>query len=1618
MLSARAPPPHKWFPSARCYSTVSETSIGGRCISSTVLSSVLLGLIFISPSCSVGSDLYQSFAFGSVRRTFSGSNLLFGLPSGRSVFLRISDSTLSDRLMSTQSVAVDVGARRGVTPRVQWTAGDVAGSILPPARCMIPATPRSSLRVSPYAHHNRWQCLESVSDCVTQGMKEWKDDGSDDSEAGFGCGAVDVVSDSTVTVSGASLASLDVEEVVPPVKEAWPPDPAYRSRRSLYRASASTSRLYKKWTSLRMGGRKVKGKSTGTVAAYTALFLRCLRAFTAHDVQSSDVDVMGRYVAGIRLGHVALYRVMVGKQQLLLYETLQEAIDAAEHAEALFNISGMSDRSPVKLSPALVNKKTGPGMAEETGKESGQDAHTEAAFPSPSCPPLQASIRDGVSEDLPCCESLLGGRTQQGRSQTQGCVMMEGDKCGRDSESHQIQVRERCVSGSSTDECKNRLETQGILCYEGVCVCCRCEARKVGGTRCVPFPFNWDPLLCSDSGGARGAVPTEKRCFVSIQSTAADDGVDEWCTSLVNVIRTRETEAPLDCLRLRQSLQCGSSCHSDCSALSTGSAELADLRAAGRLTPMLARHISMDGCVRAVSFRIGRRCRIELSRSGTSCRALTVCLSHYHLLSVPCSDDSHDDMEALSRLRGTVSEGSTRPSSTEFGTASVVVIAEIKDSVAMAVSISESASCGVRGAVWIDAGGCGWSASRALCTMKPVVGEEGQDEKSNCCGVTRSVDWFPTSWVMMFRVVVIVTARDREGRTTARLARSVSSSRVIERGGGETMMEGENYRSSSANIAASAASIISLTVAVAFVVAVGRCDVGSVLTRLMAVAGRVEGRAHQMAGEVVDCRDGVALGSMWAARVEDQEIKRSLSSSILGRVVSPTRDREQRNGCSAVGLRLISCGMVVRLNSEVDSAVVGATIILEARTGSNEWALLAMMVTVVTVTVGQDCYAAPIVTGRLCIAAVAYDQCSDVGMEESSHPLSVLVAGLAHLRVVMPLELCAAYIADWEGLTSKALQMDLGSMCCGGMAVSTVESEADLDGRKGWKAMSFSSDGLAASQCETQQALGWMNEKMGFNTSIVVCVPCVADVPDSSCIADERASITPSLWMSNQLQLSGSDRRDVAEFSSVTAVPVKPLLRLDQSQGCIGEAFVMQSEGEGLETWRHHSFQSVTWDAVTASVESNLSSDGLTKCGRWKSMRAVPIPTCSVMALRAVQQWLTTGGAQEPPRTVMISVANDDVGHFERRWSVKMCEFSAVGLKADEDGWCCSSTGDTTCIVRSLIRFGDERQQVMIPLTSYSGRYAAPRNSAAVEGTVVTIVGYAQRYGRCRRPPIAAALQCDAGMDDILICECGVWGRGLSSRPPTPSRFCVGRRTQQGLVLSSQAVANGTAENCREDMARKVHQWACRLGGPFPVAGSGTGNVTVDLRGPGDMRFSDVASVDRGKRYASSVGEWPGQWPHNRPPAVRVAGDGTSSCVIDLEALLGEQEELEYPSDSLPAGSNSEDCRQMKGQEMILRYLFLWKCYSMDDCSWERDRFLPEAQRLVTITDDELRLLAEESGKLNAAVTVVLWCGGASRAMRRSRFPPNELWKGLCVRLANSKGSWSSPLQVLSGEVI
>jgi hypothetical protein len=113
-----------------------------------------------SACCSVARTAESSFATApSLAPVFSSVLVVLrdGLPS----------QTMSRRLMSTESVGVDVSVvASGVMPHAPRSAVGVAGSILP-LSCIIPALP--SLRVSPYEHHNRWLCLDSVSDVVSQG---------------------------------------------------------------------------------------------------------------------------------------------------------------------------------------------------------------------------------------------------------------------------------------------------------------------------------------------------------------------------------------------------------------------------------------------------------------------------------------------------------------------------------------------------------------------------------------------------------------------------------------------------------------------------------------------------------------------------------------------------------------------------------------------------------------------------------------------------------------------------------------------------------------------------------------------------------------------------------------------------------------------------------------------------------------------------------------------------------------------------------------------------------------------------------------------------------------------------------------------------------------------------------------------------------------------------------------------------------------------------------------------------------------------------------------------------------------------------------------------------------
>jgi hypothetical protein len=104
------------------------------------------------------------------------------------------------------------------------------------------------------------------------------------------------------------------------------------------------------WQALRMGvknvdGSETGGKSTWTVLAYTTLFLKYMRALTPHSIQTEEIVIIDRYVAGIKIGYETLYKVMLGVQKVLWFDTLKEAMDAAEIAEVTLTVSRMDKRT-------------------------------------------------------------------------------------------------------------------------------------------------------------------------------------------------------------------------------------------------------------------------------------------------------------------------------------------------------------------------------------------------------------------------------------------------------------------------------------------------------------------------------------------------------------------------------------------------------------------------------------------------------------------------------------------------------------------------------------------------------------------------------------------------------------------------------------------------------------------------------------------------------------------------------------------------------------------------------------------------------------------------------------------------------------------------------------------------------------------------------------------------------------------------------------------------------------------------------------------------------------------------------------------------------------------------
>jgi len=120
------------------------------------------------------------------------------------------------------------------------------------------------------------------------------------------------------------------------------------------------------WQALRMGvknvdGSETGGKSTWTVIAYNTLFLKYMRALTSHSIQTEEIVIIDRYVNGIKVGYETLYKTMLGAQKVLWFDTLKEAMDAAEIAEVTLTVSRIDKRSDRTASSSSSSSAAGGG---------------------------------------------------------------------------------------------------------------------------------------------------------------------------------------------------------------------------------------------------------------------------------------------------------------------------------------------------------------------------------------------------------------------------------------------------------------------------------------------------------------------------------------------------------------------------------------------------------------------------------------------------------------------------------------------------------------------------------------------------------------------------------------------------------------------------------------------------------------------------------------------------------------------------------------------------------------------------------------------------------------------------------------------------------------------------------------------------------------------------------------------------------------------------------------------------------------------------------------------------------------------------------------------------------
>ena len=151
---------------------------------------------------------------------------------------------------------------------------------------------------------------------------------------------------------------------------------------------SGTAAMEAEWQSLRMGLKNPDGTDTGkatrSVKTYTNRFLQLMRRLTEHSAKTRDITIVQKYVRGIEDGYPALYAVMKGVEPILRFATLQDAIDAAEVAEAKVKISQMT---PSRATHGA--QQSGWGGAHRPRQDGGR------AQPSESLNSLEGETSDG-----------------------------------------------------------------------------------------------------------------------------------------------------------------------------------------------------------------------------------------------------------------------------------------------------------------------------------------------------------------------------------------------------------------------------------------------------------------------------------------------------------------------------------------------------------------------------------------------------------------------------------------------------------------------------------------------------------------------------------------------------------------------------------------------------------------------------------------------------------------------------------------------------------------------------------------------------------------------------------------------------------------------------------------------------------------------------------------------------------------------------------------------------------------------------------------------------------------------------------------------------------------------